>query len=330
MISRAVILGSNSFAGRCLSSLLVSRGSNVLGISRSMLSHSIFLPNNLRGDCPNFQFLSADLNQDFDETLEAINRFKPSVIFDLAGQGMVAESWQHPEQWYTTNVVAKSRLQRALVNANYLETYIRVSTPEVYGNSDTAMKETWVFNPSTPYAVSHAAIDLNLKAFHANFGFPVVFCRFANFFGPRQQLYRIVPRAVIYALTGQKLGLDGGGKSIRSFIFGDDVATAMVIASEKGRIGDTYHFSVEPAYSVSQVVLSICEQLNISFDTLCFSRPDRPGKDHAYLMDATKARLELGWNPSVNLHEGIDATIEWVKSNLSQIRTMSLNYDHKP
>ena len=101
---------------------------------------------------------------------------------------MVAESWTAPAQWYTTNIVAKVRLHDWLRQQSWLERYVRISTPEVYGSHDTLQPESWHLNPSTPYAVSHAAIDLSLRAFHAHYGFPVVFTRFANFYGPGQQL----------------------------------------------------------------------------------------------------------------------------------------------
>ena len=59
---------------------------------------------------------------------------------------------------------------------------------------------------------------MSLRTYFANYQFPVVFTRAANVYGPGQQLYRIVPRTIVAAMGGQKLRLDGGGKSVRVFI----------------------------------------------------------------------------------------------------------------
>jgi hypothetical protein len=64
---------------------------------------------------------------------------------------------------------------------------------------------------------------MSLRTYFANYQFPVLFTRAANVYGPGQQLYRIVPRTIVAAMGGQKLRLDGGGKSVRVFIHMTDV-----------------------------------------------------------------------------------------------------------
>jgi len=325
---RVAILGSNSFAGRCLSKLMIEQGREVLGISRSPQGSEIFFESDLIKR-KNFRFLQADLNSHLDTIVEELNQWKPTVIFDLAGQGMVAESWENPEQWYQTNIVAKTKLQKLLLSSNFLERYVRVSTPEVYGHSNRLLSESWEFKPSTPYAVSHAAADMTLKIFHTEYGFPVVFTRFANFYGPRQQLYRIIPRAIVYGYLNRRLGLDGGGKSVRSFIYGDDVAVALQASAEVGKVGEIYHFTSGHFLTIRSVVELICDQLQIPIETLCFDQAERPGKDLAYLMNADKALTELGWKPATVLEDGIAATIRWVSKHINQIQALPLYYEHR-
>ena len=84
---------------------------------------------------------------------------------------MVAESWENPSQWYTTNIVAKVKLHDLLRKRDFVKKYIRISTPEGSGSQDQLIKESWDLNPSTPYAVSHASIDLSLRAFNKNYSF---------------------------------------------------------------------------------------------------------------------------------------------------------------
>ena len=97
---------------------------------------------------------------------------------------------------------------------SFIEKYIHVSTPEVYGSSNGGwIKENKNYAPTTPYAVSRAACDLHLHSFNKAYDFPVIFTRAANVYGEGQQLYRIITRAILSARTGRSLKLHGGGRS---------------------------------------------------------------------------------------------------------------------
>lgn len=323
------ILGSNSFAGSSFVNYLLSQGEHVIGASRSSELHPVMQP---YGDHPakkNFKFFQLDINHDNDEITQLITKYKPRHIVDFAGQGMVAESWADPTQWYLTNIVSKVRLHQFLKDCDFLERYIRVSTPEVYGNTEEKLHEATGSNPSTPYAVSHAAIDMSLLAFYKQYQFPVILTRFANFYGPHQQLYRIIPRAMIYALIGKKLPLHGGGLAQRMFIYADDVSDGIYKTIQQGKLGNVYHFSNGPCLSIRHLIEKICELMNIEMSSFVEIAEDRPGKDSKYEMAAERAKTELNWQPAFSLEQGLEKTIQWVKKNLEVIQTLPLNYIHK-
>jgi dTDP-glucose 4,6-dehydratase len=326
---RVVVLGSNSFAGAAFVARAIRDGAEVLGINRSAEASPIFLPYRSEVGAEHYTFVQADINLNLPEITARMDSFRPEVVIDFAGQGMVAESWQGPEQWYTTNITAKVRLHDWLRQRRWLERYVRVSTPEVYGSTEELVKESWSCAPSTPYAVSHAATDLSLRAFHRHYGFPAIVTRFANFYGPGQQLYRIVPRAIICALTGQKLPLHGGGVSIRAFIYADDIADAIMRTIKKGVAGEIYHFSSRRFLSIREVVEIISKRIGVPFESMVELAPERPAKDPAYLMDSSRARAELGWNDDVTFEQGVDRTIEWVRCNLREIEHLPHCYVHK-
>ena len=330
MAQRIAVLASNSFAGSAYVANVLARGCEVLGISRSPEPSAMFLPYKSLSSYAKFRFLQLDLNHDFGRICYALGEFQPEVIADFAGQGMVAESWNAPEQWYQTNIVSKVRLHHYLKDQNWLKRYIRISTPEVYGSCDKLIGESQQYNPSTPYAVSHAAIDMSLKVFHENYGFPVVFGRFANFFGEHQQLYRIIPKTILCVKSGVKLPLHGGGKSVRAFIHATEVADGIDRMVESGALGGVYHFSPSRFLMIREVVEIICRKLGRDFERSVESTADRPGKDMAYLMDSSKARLELGWLPKFSFEDGIDRTIAWVDRHFEELKNMSWNYNHKP
>ena len=330
MARRVTVLASNSFAGSTFVAHALQHGSEVLGISRSIEPDEMFLPYKGLAQASNFKFLQLDLNRDFGKICDALANFQPEVIADFAGQGMVAESWQAPDQWYQTNIVSKVRLHHFLKDQTWLRRYIRISTPEVYGSCDHLIGESQQYKPSTPYAVSHASIDMSLKVFHENYGFPVVFGRFANFYGEHQQLYRIVPKAILSVRLGVKLPLHGGGKSVRAFIHATEVADGICRMADSGTIGDVYHFSPSRFLSIREVVETICRRLGQDIEQAIEPAADRPGKDMAYLMDASKAHRELGWIPRLTFEDGIDRAISWIDRYYKKLKHLSWNYEHKP
>ena len=70
--------------------------------------------------------------------------------------------------------------------------------------------------------------------------------------------------------------------------------------------------------------------MNLSFEDNVEYVGDRLGKDAAYLLDSAKARRELDWSEKINLEQGIEETIRWVKDNLETLKNESIEYIHKP
>ncbi len=324
------VLGSNSFSGAGFVRHLLAKGHRVIGASRSPEPHRAFLPYRWDGKDAGFEFHQLDLNHDLEAIVQLLEKERPPYVVNFAAQSMVAESWLHPDHWFTTNVVSTVRLHDRMRKMPFLERYVHVSTPEVYGSTGGVVAEDTPFNPSTPYAVSRAAADMSLRSFHAAYGFPVVYTRAANVYGAGQQLYRIVPRTVFFARTGRKLQLQGGGTSERAFVHVADVAEATLQVALKGRNGEAYHISPERIVSIRELVEMICVRLGVAFDDAVEIVGDRLGKDAAYRLDARKIRSELQWQDSVSLEAGIDETVDWVDRNIADLSRLPLTYIHKP
>ncbi|MBT3924225.1 MAG: NAD-dependent epimerase/dehydratase family protein [Nitrospina sp.] len=330
MSEKYFIIGSNSFSGASFVDFLLKQGHSVMGASRSDELHRAFLPYRWNGKDTGFRFYKYDLNKNLEEIVSLVKNEKPSFVVNFAAQGMVAQSWEYPDHWFMTNVVSTIRLHDRLRHFDFLNKYVHVTTPEVYGSTDGFIKEDIPFNPSTPYAVSRAAADMSLKTFFDAYKFPVVFTRAANVYGPGQQLYRIIPRTILSILTGKKLQLHGGGHSKRSFIHFRDVASATHKIATQGTPGETYHISTNEIVTVRELVEKICLKLDADFDNCVEVVGERLGKDAAYMLDSSKIRQSLGWKDEVSLDEGLEDCIEWVQSNLGDLRDMHWDYVHKP
>jgi dTDP-glucose 4,6-dehydratase len=327
---RFLILGSNSFSGATFSDHLAAMGHDVLATSRSPEPHPAFLPYKWHKRPGTVRFQLIDLNRDLDPLDQLLRRERPTHVVNFAAQSMVGQSWNNPDHWMMTNVVSTVRLHERLRQLDFLERYVHVTTPEVYGSTEGWVKEDAPFNPSTPYAVSRAAADLSLRSYFAHYGFPVVYTRAANVYGPGQQLYRIVPRTIMTAMTGKKLQLHGGGVSVRSFIHMRDVSVATLAVALHGRLGDAYHISTTRMTSIRELVEMILERLGKSFSSMVDIVPERPGKDVAYRLDSSKLRRELGWSDRISLEQGIEETIAWAQEFKDDLVKLPWDYVHKP
>lgn len=331
MSHRFLILGSNSISGANLIKHLLNEGDQVLGISRSPELAHCFLPYRwLESPKGSFRFKQADLNQDLPALLQEADTFEPEYIVNFAAQSMVAQSWQNPDQWYQTNVVANVRLHEALRQRQWLRKYVHISTPEVYGSCSGVIREDAPLNPSTPYAASRAACDLHLMTFIKQYGFPTCFTRAANVYAAGQQLYRIIPRTIFFIKLGRKIQLHGGGTSVRAFVHLDDVARATRQAALLGDPGEIFHLSTDRFVSIRELVELICQRLGVAFSSAVEVIDERPGKDAAYLLDSTRARERLNWVPQVTLEEGIEESIAWIEAYFAELQRQPFDYLHKP
>ncbi|MBL6989664.1 MAG: GDP-mannose 4,6-dehydratase [Bacteriovoracaceae bacterium] len=323
-----LILGSNSFAGASFVNHSLDLNLDIVGVSRSEEKHNIFLPYAKNPHRSNFKFYQLDINKHFPELIDLINTFRPDVIVDFAGQGMVAQSWDAPLQWFQTNLMSKIKLHELLRKLSFLKAYMRVSTPEVYGSTEGSVNESAKLNPSTPYAVSHAAIDMSLMSYYKNYNFPVYLTRSTNFYGPGQQLYRIIPRTIIYARLGKKLSLHGGGTSVRNFVHSRDFGAASWAVLNQGKPGEIYHIASDEYLSIKSLVEMICDKLGNNFNDFVQISKDRPGKDKAYYLDTQKTQSLLCRKNKISLEAGISETIHWVKDSWETIKDFPMDYIH--
>lgn len=326
-----IVLGSNSFAGSSFINYALNKNYKIIGISRSKEKSKLELKykDNLLKQ-KNFKFYRLDINKDINKIIKIIKKIKkPVFIIDFAGQGMVAESWNNPDQWFKTNVISKINLIEKLKKIK-INKYIRISTPEVYGSSSKMLLEENAYNPTTPYALTHSTIDKYLKLQKKEFNFPVLILRFSNFYGEYQPIYRIIPKTIISILKGKKLSLHGGGLSSRSFIYIDDFSNAIFKAINlKKQKQIVINISSKEIITIKDLVKTICKKMNTNYKNIVKISKDRRAKDKKYFMNSKKAKNILKWNNSISLNQGLNNTIKWYVKNFNKIKKFNENYIHK-
>ena len=326
-----IVIGSNSFSGACFSDFVLQNNpsAEILGISRSPEYNGCFLPYKRSGE-DRFSFHRLDLNKDLIRIVEVIREFRPDYIVNFSAQGMVAQSWDQPRQWFQTNCLGIMNLVHELKEDAYLKRYVQVSSPEVYGSCSGKISEDTPLNPSTPYAASKASGDLSLMPYFKNYDFPLVYTRATNVYGAYQQMYRIIPRAILYLKMGRKIQLQGGGKAVKSYIHIRDVCAATLELTRSGRNGEVYHISPDgEGVSIYNLVKMVAEKMGRKLDDCVTISTDRLGQDAYYRIDSSKVREEFGWHPKISIDTGIDEVIEWVDKYFNELVSLPLEYIHK-
>ena len=119
---KILVLGSNSFSGASFLRYLIEHDFAAIGVSRSKEPHHVFLPHkSLNNYSEKYQFVQADLNHDLDLLIRLIKNEQPSYVVNFAALGMVAQSWQQPEDWYQTNVVSQVKFHDQLRKFEFIK-----------------------------------------------------------------------------------------------------------------------------------------------------------------------------------------------------------------
>ena len=240
------------------------------------------------------------------------NQVKPNLVLNYAALAY-ANSWTQSDLFYNTNLVSVVQIAEFLKNTDYLENFIQIGTSEMYGPTMTRpAREYDVPNPTSPYAVSKLATDMHLNTLWSVEGFPMDIVRPSNCYATGQYVYRIIPKAILYLLSGKKFPLEGGGVAEKSFMYVDDLNLAIQMIIDNKILGETFNVGPKNAISMRSIIEEICAQLNKPFDDHVEIRQGRVGEDRKYWIDSSKIETAVGWEPRISFEEGIARMIAWV------------------
>ncbi len=260
---------------------------------------------------PRYSYQQIHLVHEQDRLFELFDSEKPEVIISYAAQGEGAVSWKKSWRFFETNCVALTRMCEDLMKRDYLERFIQIGTSELYGSVDFAAREDTPIRPTSPYAASKAAFDLYLLSVANVLKFRMNIIRPSNAYCPGQLLHRVIPRAVLCGLTGQKLPLQGGGRAKKSYIHARDLARAILMVSDKAPLGTVYNAGPPLPISIRDLVSKTAEALKMPFEQLCEVTDDRLGQDGQYWLDSSAIKRDVGWEPQISLEEGLQEMVAW-------------------
>lgn len=322
-----VILGGNGVFGVQAAFYLLENANpkKVICVGRNPEKPDAFTLNVGRGD-PRYAYHQIHVVYEQDRLFELFDAERPEVVVNFAAQGEGAASWSKFWRFYETNAVALAKMTEELLHRDYLERWIQIGTSELYGSCDFPAKEETPIQPTSPYAASKAAADMHLLSIAKVLKFPMNIIRPSNAYAPGQLLHRVIPKAVLCGLTGEKLPLHGGGRARKSYIHARDLGRAIHLVSEKAPLGTVYNAGPPEPISIRDLVAKVAEGMNIPFDQLCEISGERLGQDSQYWLDSSAIKRDVGWEPTIGLEEGIKEMVDWGKKYIDYLQTVSTEY----
>jgi dTDP-glucose 4,6-dehydratase len=239
------------------------------------------------------------------------------VVVNFAAESHNSLAVLDPTRFFRTNVLGTQALLEAARQAG-VRRFHHISTCEVYGDlaldATSAFTEESPYRPRTPYNASKAGADHAVRAYHETFGLPVTITNCANNYGPNQFPEKVLPLFTTRALDGGELPVYASKDNRREWIHVLDHCRAIEAVLLRGRVGETYHVGTGVEASVEEIADLVLDELGLPSSRKT-TVPDRPGHDRRYLLDSTKIRRELGWEPRVPFAEGVRDTIRWYADN---------------
>jgi UDP-glucose 4-epimerase len=192
----------------------------------------------------------------------------------------------------------------------YAKKLIFTSTAAVYGNTKTAMEETQIPEPTSPYGLSKLCAEKYIQLYNRIYGLPIVIVRFFNVYGPRQTKYLMYDLLLKLSKNPEALEMLGTGNETRDFVFIKDVIRALALVSaEKSAEGQIYNVSSGKPIAIKEVVSTMLKLAGVKID-VTFTGSSWKGDIQNLEGNATKL-FSLGFKPDYSLSSGLELLIYW-------------------
>ena len=309
---RVLITGADGFVGSHLTEALLEAGAEVSILVRgtSHMGTSMNHFHNLNHVTERIKHvITGDIANN--DIIEAIRQNNPQIIFHLAANAYVPYSFEHPVEVAQANVMGTLNILEAARKMK-IERVVITSSSEVYGNPIyVPIDEKHPLNPTSPYAASKAAADRYAFSYWNTYKIPIAIIRPFNTYGPRHT-YDVIPKFISLALENKPITIYGDGKQRRDFVYVKDMVRAfMIMGSDERAIGQCINFGTGKSYSVLEIAEKIITLSN-SQSIITHVEPRLAEVEHL-LCDNSKAKEFFGWKPQVEIEEGIQLNIAYVK-----------------
>jgi UDP-glucose 4-epimerase len=268
---------------------------------------------NLENVNPKAKFVRLDIREDGVKDIFAGNKI--DAVIHHAAQMDVRRSVDDPRHDASVNVIGSLNLLENCIRYK-IKKFIFASTGgAIYGEQEYfPADELHPVNPLSPYGIAKLAVEKYLYYYHAVHGLQYVTLRYANIYGPRQNPHGEAGVVAIFAskmLAGKGPVINGDGRQTRDYTYVGDVVKANMLALSYGQSG-TFNVGTECETDVNEVFRIIRDLSGASCEEK--HGPAKKGEQLRSVLNIASIRKVLGWEPSVNLSEGLEKTVEFFKS----------------
>ena len=262
--------------------------------------------------------------RDADRLKSVFDEVRPEAVCHQAAQLSVSRSVREPAFDAEINVLGLLAVFQNAVRVAAKRIVFASSGGVLYGEVQSPAKEDHPAAPISPYGVTKLAGEGYLRFMTREFGISGVALRYSNVYGPRQSPHGEAGVVAIFSkkmLAGEAATINGDGRFIRDYVYGPDVARANVAALTRDfdEPFSAFNIGTGQPTDVNQLAAGLRQAVSARLAASGRSAevpepvhgPPRPGDLRSNLVDATAARTALGWQPSVDLAEGLSRTVAW-------------------
>lgn len=308
-----LVTGGLGFIGSAFIRLVISQLPDLSIVNLDAMTYAAN-PANLKTvkNSPRYRFVHGSIC-DPDAVAKAVGHGVDAIV-NFAAETHVDRSILDPAAFLRTDILGTHILLEA-VRKNKISRFLQVSTDEVYGDVDEGESvESDALRPRSPYSASKAGGDLQVMAYHTTYGVPVLITRGSNTYGPFQYPEKLIPLFVTNLIDDESVPIYGDGMQQRDWIHVDDHARGILHVLERGSIGEVYNLGGGNHHTNIEITKRLLEACGRAYSTHVKHVLDRPGHDRRYAIGCEKART-LGWAPGMNFAVGLQATVDWYRSN---------------
>ncbi len=232
------------------------------------------------------------------------------IVYHFAAYSKPAESVLNPIEAIGTNINSTLNVLEAC--REYNVSLIYPSSCEIYGDSNTPINEDFPIKPPNPYATSKAAADRICYTYFKTYGLDVKIVRLFNPYGPNQQLNKIIPTFYFQAIKNEPITIFGNGSDTRDYVYVDDIVNGLWL-SRKLPSGEAINLATGKATTSLEVANLILELTRSGSEIRLIDYPKIFGNIKNQIGSYKKAKKLIGWEPRIELREGIEKTIGWLR-----------------
>ncbi len=307
-----VITGGSGFVGSYLCERLINDGHNLIVVDNLLTGSTENISDLMDND--NFSFIEHDVQNH----IEIEN--KVDYVLHFASAASPKAYTEHPVN--TLKAGSIGTLNTLGLAKKHNSQYLLASTSEVYGDPliSPQNEEYWGnVNPNgerSMYDEAKRFAEAAVATYSRSYDIKAKIVRIFNTYGPRMQLNdgRVVTNFIFQALQDNNITIYGDGSQTRSFSYVEDTVDGIISLMQSNEY-DVFNIGNPNEITVLELAQKIIELTNSKSEIVFKSLPSDDPKQRK--PDISKAKSKLGWEPKVNLEDGLIKTIDWVEYKLT-------------